>query len=257
MGDESFLAAHPKPVRIVWAEDDPGMRAHVTRLLSPPYAVEAVEDGEAALAAARRQVPELVLADVVMPNLDGFGLLMALRADPRTRTVPLILVSGRVSENALLDGLQAGADDYLIKPFSPQELLARVNVHVKMSRLRREHEALISADLQAMNWLYEVATRCVQAGNNVQHCLDEIVAAAIALTGADKGNLQILDRTSGILTIAAHKGLEAPFLDFFRTVGADDASACAKAMQAGKCIVVDEVAISPIFSGSASQQGKR
>ena len=100
--------------------------------------MEAVPDGEAALAAARARPPDLVLADVMMPRLDGFGLLSALRADPRTATIPVILLSARAGEESRVEGLEAGADDYLVKPFSARELLARVGAHLEMARVRRE-----------------------------------------------------------------------------------------------------------------------
>jgi PAS domain S-box-containing protein len=127
----------PRP-RIVWADDNADMRGYVSRLLQPFFDVEAVPDGEAALAAVKRQPPELVLADVMMPSLDGFGLLRALRKDERTRTIPVILLSARAGEEARVEGLQAGAADYLIKPFSARELLAHVQAHVEIARVRRE-----------------------------------------------------------------------------------------------------------------------
>ena len=131
------MHAGPRP-RILWADDNADMRDYVRRLLATQYDVEAVPDGEAALAAARAHLPDLVLSDVMMPRLDGFGLLAALRADPRTSTTPVILLSARAGEESRVEGLQAGADDYLIKPFSARELLARVGAHVEMNRLRRE-----------------------------------------------------------------------------------------------------------------------
>src|SRR5262249_59496586 len=102
------------------------------------YQLVAVANGRAALAAARDRPPDLVLADVMMPELDGFGLLRELRADPRTRTVPVVLLSARAGEESRVEGLAAGADDYLVKPFSARELLARVGTHLEMARLRRE-----------------------------------------------------------------------------------------------------------------------
>jgi PAS domain S-box-containing protein len=97
-----------------------------------------VPDGEAALEAIRQHPPDLVLTDVMMPKLDGFGLLKELRSDERTETIPVIMLSARAGEESRVEGLSAGADDYLIKPFSARELLARVNSHLKMARIRRE-----------------------------------------------------------------------------------------------------------------------
>ncbi|MEH2233576.1 MAG: ATP-binding protein [Nostoc sp.] len=124
--------------RILLADDNADMRDYVKRLLSQQYEVESVSDGLAALDSARGRVPDLVLTDVMMPGLDGFGLLQALRADPLTQKVPIILLSARAGEEARVEGLEAGADDYLIKPFSARELLARVEAALKMARLRQE-----------------------------------------------------------------------------------------------------------------------
>ena len=123
--------------RVLLADDNADMREYVTRLLKEEYDVEAVGDGAAALAAARARLPDLVLADVMMPTLDGFGLLQALRDDPRTRELPIVLLSARAGEEARIDGMRAGADDYLVKPFTARELLARVGAHIKMARMRR------------------------------------------------------------------------------------------------------------------------
>jgi signal transduction histidine kinase len=124
--------------RVLLADDNADMREYVRRLLRRHWTVEAVADGQAALAAARERTPDLILTDVMMPGLDGFGLLRELRADSRTRTVPVILLSARAGEESRLEGLDDGADDYLIKPFSARELVARVNSHLELARLRRE-----------------------------------------------------------------------------------------------------------------------
>ncbi len=111
---------------VLVADDNADMRQYIARILGEQYRVRAVPDGEAALAAARERVPDLVLTDVMMPRLDGFGLLRELRADSRTRGVPVIMLSARAGEESRVEGMQAGADDYLVKPFSARELLARV-----------------------------------------------------------------------------------------------------------------------------------
>jgi signal transduction histidine kinase/DNA-binding response OmpR family regulator len=127
--------------RILWADDNADMRAFVARLLGTFYDVTAVPDGQAALEAALASPPDLVLSDVMMPRLDGFGLLRALRADSRTRRLPIILVSARAGEELTVAGLNTGADDYLIKPFSARELLARVRTHVELAWQRRAWES--------------------------------------------------------------------------------------------------------------------
>jgi len=135
----------PRGPRIIVADDNADMRDYVTRLLSDRYDVEAVRDGVEALDAARAQIPELVLADVMMPRLDGFGLLRELREDPQTRALPVILLSARAGEESKVEGLDAGADDYLVKPFSARELLARVDGHLRLYHLRREAEEALRA----------------------------------------------------------------------------------------------------------------
>jgi len=131
--DHRFVATFG--ARILLADDNADMRGYFTSLLTPDYRLEAVTDGEAALAAARRERPELIVSDVMMPRLDGFGLIKALRADPALRDVPVILVSARAGEESRIEGLDAGADDYLVKPFSARELLARVGAMLERTRL--------------------------------------------------------------------------------------------------------------------------
>ncbi|MDC0712977.1 ATP-binding protein [Stigmatella sp. ncwal1] len=124
--------------RLLLADDNADMRDYVRRVLSSSFEVEAVADGQAALEAARARVPDLLLTDVMMPRLDGFGLLRELRKDPLTRTVPVVMLSARAGEESAVEGLEAGADDYLVKPFSARELVARVRSSLELSRMRRE-----------------------------------------------------------------------------------------------------------------------
>lgn len=122
---------------VLVVEDNADMRNYLVRLLSAHYDVRAVGDGYAALDAARAQPPDLVLSDVMMPGPDGIGLLQALRNDPKTGMIPVVLLSARAGEESILQGLETGADDYLRKPFSARELLSRVRTHLEMARLRR------------------------------------------------------------------------------------------------------------------------
>jgi PAS domain S-box-containing protein len=126
--------------RILLADDNADMRAYLCDLLSRTYGVEAVADGQEALAAARRERPDLILCDVMMPRLDGIGLLRALRAEQALRDVPVILLSARAGEEARLGALEAGADEYLVKPFSARELAARVGALLELVRMRRGNE---------------------------------------------------------------------------------------------------------------------
>jgi PAS domain S-box-containing protein len=131
------LEASGKRELIVVADDNADMRQYLRHLLDERYEVYAVADGRQAWEATLMLHPALVLADVMMPQMDGFDLLRAIRGDSVFGSTPVILLSARAGEESRIEGLQAGADDYLIKPFTARELLARVETHVKMSRLRR------------------------------------------------------------------------------------------------------------------------
>lgn len=125
--------------RIVLADDNADMREYVRRLLSVAgYEVHAVENGSRALEMARKIAPDLILTDVMMPVMDGFATLREIRRDQRLAGVPVILLSARAGEEAKIEGLDAGADDYLVKPFASRELIARVNSNIQMAVMRRE-----------------------------------------------------------------------------------------------------------------------
>jgi PAS domain S-box-containing protein len=126
-----------KPTVLV-VDDNRDMREYVTRLLKPRFVTAAAEDGQSALDLIDSGVrPDLVLSDLMMPRLDGFGLLRALRCRPVTETTPVIFLSARAGEEARIEGFDIGADDYLVKPFSARELITRIDTHIRLSRLRR------------------------------------------------------------------------------------------------------------------------
>ncbi len=132
-----------KKSRILIADDNADMRDYLTRLLSPTHEVETVADGQMALNAALERCPDLILTDIMMPALDGFGLIRAVRERPELRDLPVIVLSARAGEEATIEGRAAGADDYLVKPFSARELSARVDAALSLARLRRETNEVI------------------------------------------------------------------------------------------------------------------
>lgn len=154
-GENQDLLCSGSP-RILLADDNADMRNYVKRLLSQRYTVETVPDGIVALNAIKQNPPDLVLTDVMMPKMDGLELLQALRANPQTREIPIILLSAQAGEESRVEGLAAGADDYLTKPFSARELLARVEANLSMAQLRREaaqreHELRVAAETASEN----------------------------------------------------------------------------------------------------------
>ncbi|NVJ17877.1 ATP-binding protein [Myxococcus sp. AM010] len=148
--DTPAIRGEPRPsshasATVLLVEDNADMRDYVQRLLSGRYTVETAADGRAALASVRARRPDLVLSDVMMPGLDGFGLLRALRESHFTADIPVILLSARAGEEATVEGLEAGANDYLVKPFSARELLARVEGNLALSRVREEQRRVEQA----------------------------------------------------------------------------------------------------------------
>ncbi len=126
--------------RILIADDNNDMRAYLKALLDPYATVSACSDGEAAYEHLLRDPPDLLLSDVMMPKLDGFGLIARIRANDAVRQLPVILLSARAGEEAKVEGLQAGANDYLVKPFAANELLARVRHQIALTREQRRHQ---------------------------------------------------------------------------------------------------------------------
>ena len=141
-GDPAPLRTAPEASagrpRLVVADDNADMLDYLTRLLRERWDVDAAMDGLGALEAIRRAPPDLVLTDVMMPGLGGFGLLEALRSDVNLRSIPVVLLSARASEEATAEALKAGADDYIVKPFSARDLLVRVAARLAAAKAAQE-----------------------------------------------------------------------------------------------------------------------
>jgi DNA-binding response OmpR family regulator len=116
-----------RPVILAADDDDDILQLVAFRLERSGYTVLQAHDGEEALALAREHKPDLAVLDVMMPKLDGYELTRRLRADEGTRDMPIIMLTARAQDSDVEEGFEAGADDYLRKPFSPQELRARVH----------------------------------------------------------------------------------------------------------------------------------
>ena len=157
-GEERTDRRRPRPARAgrrcSSSTTTPTCGSTSRRLLEADYAVRTAVDGADALAQIDERLPDLVLTDVMMPRLDGFELLATLRGDPRTQRLPVIVLSARAGEEATVEGLDAGADDYLVKPFSGPELLARVHANLEVTRLR---DALATGERERAREMEDVA----------------------------------------------------------------------------------------------------
>lgn len=172
--------------RILLADDNADMREYVRRLLASRYEVEAVADGEAAFRAVLLQRPDLIVSDVMMPRLDGFGLVQALRADPRLADIPVILLSARAGEEARIEGLGTGADDYLAKPFSARELLARIASNLENARMRRQTMDALREEAERLDTLNRTGT-ALAAELDLERLAQIITDAAVKISRAKFG----------------------------------------------------------------------
>jgi len=195
-------------VRILVVDDNADMREYLSSLLSQRYAVECVSDGQVAVETVRRSPPDLVISDVMMPSLDGFGLVRELRADPRTTALPIIMLSARAGEEATVEGIERGADDYLVKPFSARELFARVAARLEIHRLNQGLERKVqerTAQLTETN--RELESFSYSVSHDLRAPLRHIVGFAQLL---ERGASDRLDeKAKGQLTIireAAERG---------------------------------------------------
>ena len=154
-GDGRVVLVDSGRPRVLVVDDNADMREYLASLLDGQYAVQLAPDGARALALVRDRPPDLVISDAMMPELDGFGLVAELRADPDTQQLPVIMISARAGEEGTIEGLAAGADDYLIKPFSARELLARVAANLELSRLRRQATEHVDAERRRLEAVLE------------------------------------------------------------------------------------------------------
>ena len=189
---EAFGAGFAQPdalvkSRILLADDNADMRDYISRLLGSRHDVVTVPDGAVALESLRQRRPDLLLTDIMMPRLDGFGLIKAVRDDAALRDLPIIVISARAGEESSVEGLAAGADDYLVKPFSARELIARVDGALAMARLRREMSEALREEAHSLEILNRVGA-AVAAELDLGRAVQVVTDAARELTGAAYGS---------------------------------------------------------------------
>jgi len=148
--------AQEKRHRVLVVDDNADMRHYLRRLLEPFFHVESAIDGEDALRRIRRGRPDLVLTDAMMPVMDGYSLLSKIRSTPEIATLPVVMVSARAGAEMEIEGREAGADDYITKPFSGREFVARISSALKIAEVRASSDAAIRA---SENYAREILER--------------------------------------------------------------------------------------------------
>ncbi|MEJ7601304.1 MAG: response regulator [Kofleriaceae bacterium] len=165
--------------RLLIADDNADMRDYLRRLLGARWEVETVANGQEALAAIEARRPDLVISDVMMPVLDGFGLVAAIRANPTYGEIPVIVLSARAGEEARIEGLQAGASDYLVKPFVSRDLIA----HVETQLLRATVRTVEQANARRLAMIFEQAPIAIAILRGPDHVFDIANAVYLRLIG--------------------------------------------------------------------------
>jgi signal transduction histidine kinase len=160
------------PLALV-VEDNPELRVFIADVLAARYRVQAAGDGVQGIELARKLRPEVIVSDVAMPEMDGYELCRRLRADPETKGIPVLLVTARTDVSSVLQGFDAGASDYLLKPFHATELLARVDVHVQLRRL--------TAQLARQERLAALGSLAASVAHNVRNPLSALISGLPAI----------------------------------------------------------------------------
>lgn len=232
-------AAAPQPSRqlVLIADDNADMRAHIDRVLSPRWDTVLAADGESALATARKLHPDAIVTDVMMPGLDGFGFVAAVRTDPALAATPILMLSARAGVEAVDEGFAGGADDYLPKPFRSQELIDRVAsrlsaVERERDRQRREAQSRLASDLVQLD-------AALQGTDSIAGVMDALLgspfgsgdAAAVAI-GVVEGEHHLRFEYAG--------ALPAEFRDRYHVVALDAPLIGADVVRTGEPMIVTD-----------------
>lgn len=187
---------------VVLAEDNGDLRRYLTDLLSAEFRVTALADGQSAYDVIRKEQPDVVVSDVMMPLMDGFELIAKLKSDPGLATIPVLLLTARAGAEMSADSMDRGADDYLTKPFSPLDLLARVRAAYRMRQLytslveaeRRASESEQREALQKMRAELAHVNRVSMMGEQAVSLIHEITQPIATARNNARAALNFLDR---------------------------------------------------------------
>lgn len=222
---------------VLIADDNADMRAHLDRVLSARWETALVGDGESALAATRNLRPDAIVTDVMMPGLDGFGFVAAVRADPELAATPILMLSARAGAEAVNEGYAGGADDYLPKPFRSQELIDRVASRLsavgrERDRQRREAQSGLAADLVHLD-------SALQGAASVGEVMDALLGSSFGSGDAGAVAIGVVDGEQSV-RFEYRGDLPSEFRDRYHVVALDAPLIGADVVRTGESMIVTD-----------------
>ncbi|RIB01815.1 hypothetical protein C2G38_948383 [Gigaspora rosea] len=176
-----------KKYRVLIVDDNTDMRNYLSGLLKKEFDIYCACDGRDALRTLKMNptLPDLVLSDIMMPNMNGYQLLSAIRNDPVLQLIPVILLSAKAGEEASIQGLEKGADDYLTKPFSARDLIARVRVNIRLSYLRQQLLLQQRRQSETKQLLFSISNK-IRSGLSLDKTLTTAVEEILRILPSDR-----------------------------------------------------------------------
>ncbi|MGA8546507.1 MAG: SpoIIE family protein phosphatase, partial [Mycobacterium sp.] len=197
---------------VLIADDNADMRAHLERVLSTHWRTVLVADGEAALRTARELRPDAIVTDVMMPKLDGFHFVSAIRGDPDLAATPIVMLSARAGNEAVSEGYAGGADDYLRKPFRSQELVERVAARLSATSRERAGQQQREAELRHISAAARLDA-ALQAADSVDGIAEALLASPLGAGGAVVVVIGLLDAEENNVRFSYAGPVPAEFRD--------------------------------------------
>src|SRR5579871_1102411 len=233
--DTDPAPSHGERPLILVADDKADMRRHLVAILSTHWPTVAVADGEAALESAKRLHPDLLLTDVMMPTLDGFGLAAAIRKDPELGSLPVVMLSARAGAEASGEGWAAGAEDYLVKPFRSADLISRVAARLEATERARASGARRAYALAELGAALSAAT-------TLDAVLDAVLASPLGSVHSTGVAIALTDSAAGLARVRYTGALPPELVDRYHVIALDAPIPIVDAITTGQRIVIEDIA---------------
>jgi signal transduction histidine kinase/DNA-binding response OmpR family regulator len=234
----SSPADRTRPLVLI-ADDNPDMRRHLNRILSPLWDTVMFADGEAALNGVRRYRPDLVVTDVMMPTMDGFELVAAIRDAPGLASTPVLILSARAGADAAGDGYATGADDYLTKPFTSQELVNRVRAHLNAVVRHRADREYADEQMRREAAFAEI-TSALTAAESTESALVAMLTSPAVSLGATAVAIGVLDPFERHVTVDYAGDIGAELRDRYHRMARDAPVPLAEVTRTGQSMVISD-----------------